>query len=84
MASVKIYVRVQNIFASFKIVACLVVILGGLYELGIGKEKRYNLEMKFTSVICLRKDGKSVEGLGRYVVFTQRSSVGFLQWAMGL
>jgi len=33
VSSVKLYVKIQNIFSSFKILACLIVILGGLYEL---------------------------------------------------
>ncbi|XP_060534790.1 b(0,+)-type amino acid transporter 1-like isoform X2 [Cylas formicarius] len=36
VASVKLYVTVQNVFGSFKVVACLVVIFGGLYELCAG------------------------------------------------
>lgn len=35
--SVKLYVKIQNIFSSFKVVACLIVIFGGLYELDIGE-----------------------------------------------
>lgn len=35
--SVKLYVQIQNIFSSFKVVACLVVIAGGIYELCKGK-----------------------------------------------
>ncbi|XP_069700887.1 b(0,+)-type amino acid transporter 1-like [Periplaneta americana] len=34
--SVKLYVRVQNVFTSCKLLACLVVIVGGVYELCIG------------------------------------------------
>lgn len=37
VSSVKLYVRVQNTFGSFKVLACLVVILGGVYELSLGK-----------------------------------------------
>ncbi|KRT85553.1 Amino acid permease, partial [Oryctes borbonicus] len=36
VSSVKLYVRIQNIFSSFKVVACLIVIFGGLYELAVG------------------------------------------------
>ncbi|GJQ71124.1 hypothetical protein Trydic_g1028 [Trypoxylus dichotomus] len=35
-SSVKLYVRIQNIFSSFKVVACLIVIFGGVYELARG------------------------------------------------
>nr|CAH7757669.1 unnamed protein product [Callosobruchus chinensis] len=38
VSSVKMYVKVQNIFGLFKILACLVVIMGGLYEIGYGFE----------------------------------------------
>ncbi|XP_049785782.1 b(0,+)-type amino acid transporter 1-like isoform X1 [Schistocerca cancellata] len=37
--SVKLYVRVQNIFTVAKLVACCVVVLGGLYELCIGNTR---------------------------------------------
>lgn len=37
VSSVKLYVRVQNTFGSFKVLACLVVILGGVYELSLGE-----------------------------------------------
>ncbi|KAK9499301.1 hypothetical protein O3M35_002357 [Rhynocoris fuscipes] len=37
--SVKLYVKIQNMFSSFKIGACLVVIAGGMYYLGIGRTK---------------------------------------------
>lgn len=37
VSSVKLYVKVQNTFGSFKVLACLVVILGGVYELSLGK-----------------------------------------------
>lgn len=35
-ASVKLYVWVQNIFSSFKVLACLIVVSGGIYEIVIG------------------------------------------------
>lgn len=33
VSSVKLYVKVQNIFGGFKVFACLVVIFGGIYEI---------------------------------------------------
>lgn len=36
MTSVKLYVKVQNIFGVCKVIACLVVIIGGLYEIYLG------------------------------------------------
>ncbi|VEN59866.1 unnamed protein product [Callosobruchus maculatus] len=36
VSSVKMYVKVQNVFGLFKILACLVVIVGGLNEIGCG------------------------------------------------
>ncbi|XP_076272347.1 b(0,+)-type amino acid transporter 1-like isoform X1 [Rhynchophorus ferrugineus] len=36
VASVKLYVIVQNVFGSFKVLACLIVICGGVYELYMG------------------------------------------------
>ncbi|XP_068082590.1 b(0,+)-type amino acid transporter 1 isoform X1 [Anabrus simplex] len=40
--SVKLYVRVQNVFTVCKLLACLVVILGGIYELCIGNTENLN------------------------------------------
>lgn len=37
VTSVKWFVKIQNVFGSFKIIACLVVIGGGIYELVTGK-----------------------------------------------
>lgn len=34
--SVKLYVKVQNVFTSLKLMACLIVIGGGIYELSLG------------------------------------------------
>lgn len=36
MYSVKLYIKIQNMFSSFKVIACLIVICGGIYELIIG------------------------------------------------
>lgn len=36
MYSVKLYVKIQNMFSSFKVIACLIVIFGGIYEIIIG------------------------------------------------
>ncbi|XP_022909963.2 b(0,+)-type amino acid transporter 1-like isoform X2 [Onthophagus taurus] len=36
MSSVKLYVKLQNIFGACKVIACLIVIGGGIYELSIG------------------------------------------------
>lgn len=36
MTSVNLYLKIQNILGSSKIIACVVVILGGLYELARG------------------------------------------------
>ncbi|XP_063227254.1 b(0,+)-type amino acid transporter 1-like [Bacillus rossius redtenbacheri] len=35
--SVKLYVRVQNVFSACKVLACIIVILGGVYELCVGR-----------------------------------------------
>lgn len=40
MTSVKLYVKVQNIFGVFKIAACVLVIIGGSYWLAIGNTER--------------------------------------------
>ncbi|GAB0089843.1 b(0,+)-type amino acid transporter 1 [Sergentomyia squamirostris] len=39
MVSVKLYVRINNIFGFCKVIACLIVIGGGIYELSIGNTK---------------------------------------------
>jgi len=46
VSSVKLYVRVQNTFGSFKVLACLVVILGGVYELALGKSSFIGLRLR--------------------------------------
>lgn len=45
LSSVKLYVRINNIFSVFKVVACLVVIGGGMYQMAIGNTK--NLDSGF-------------------------------------
>ncbi|XP_026461743.1 b(0,+)-type amino acid transporter 1-like [Ctenocephalides felis] len=40
ITSVKLYVKLQNVFATCKVVACLVVIAGGLFELWQGRVER--------------------------------------------
>ncbi|XP_066253024.1 b(0,+)-type amino acid transporter 1-like isoform X1 [Euwallacea similis] len=47
--SVKLYVKVQNIFGSFKILACLVVIIGGAYELFLGNHTKLTKGFQGTS-----------------------------------
>jgi solute carrier family 7 (L-type amino acid transporter), member 9/15 len=37
IVSVKLYVRVQNVFTACKLIACLVVIGGGMYALLMGE-----------------------------------------------
>ncbi|XP_059613552.1 b(0,+)-type amino acid transporter 1-like [Phlebotomus argentipes] len=39
MVSVKLYVSINNIFGFCKVIACLIVIGGGIYELAIGNTK---------------------------------------------
>lgn len=39
LSSVKLYVRINNIFGFCKVGACLIVIIGGIYELCIGNTK---------------------------------------------
>lgn len=39
--SVKLYVRVQNVFTICKLIACAVVIIGGIYALSIGKTEHF-------------------------------------------
>ncbi|RZF34113.1 hypothetical protein LSTR_LSTR010961 [Laodelphax striatellus] len=41
-SSVKLFVKLQNVFSSFKIVACFVVILGGVYSLSAGNVSNLN------------------------------------------
>lgn len=46
LVSVKLYVKINNIFGFCKVVACLIVIFGGIYELSIGNTG--NLKSGFT------------------------------------
>lgn len=34
--SVKLYVKINNIFGACKVIACLIIICGGIYEIAIG------------------------------------------------
>ncbi|KAJ8950656.1 hypothetical protein NQ318_010857 [Aromia moschata] len=52
--SVKVYVKVQNVFGFFKVLACLIVIAGGIYELSIGNTK--NLYQGFEGTTTSPKD----------------------------
>lgn len=36
-ASVKLFVRVQNVFTISKLLACLIIVIGGLYKLCAGE-----------------------------------------------
>lgn len=49
LISVKLYVKLQNIFAACKIFACVVVIVGGIYELGKGNTS--NLDKGFEGTL---------------------------------
>ncbi|XP_063911416.1 b(0,+)-type amino acid transporter 1-like [Zophobas morio] len=55
MSSVKLYVKIQNIFGGCKIIACLVVIFGGLYELII-EGNTFNLTKGFQGTKYSSKD----------------------------
>lgn len=46
LSSVKLFVKVNNIFGAAKVGACFVVIIGGLYQLAIGNTE--NLQSGFT------------------------------------
>ncbi|CAH1982054.1 unnamed protein product [Acanthoscelides obtectus] len=52
--SVKMYVNLQNVFGFFKILACLVVIVGGLYEIILGNTM--NLSNGFEGTSTSPKD----------------------------
>lgn len=45
LVSVKLYVKINNIFGACKVFACLIVIFGGIYELARGNTK--NLQSGF-------------------------------------
>lgn len=42
VTSVKLYVKIQNIFSSFKVIACIIVILGGVYQWILGNFDNLN------------------------------------------
>ncbi|XP_063699556.1 b(0,+)-type amino acid transporter 1-like [Culicoides brevitarsis] len=48
MTSVQLYVKINNIFGFFKVVACLVVICGGIYNLAIGNTENLHEPLKGT------------------------------------
>nr|CAD7586636.1 unnamed protein product [Timema genevievae] len=52
--SVKLFVRVQNVFTGCKLLACVIVILGGIYELCIGNVN--NLSQGFEGSSTSAKD----------------------------
>lgn len=49
MSSVKLYVRINNIFGVCKVIACLIIICGGVYELAIGNTKNITSGFKGTT-----------------------------------
>lgn len=49
-SSVKLYVRIQNIFSSFKVLACLIVIFGGIYEIAKGNTDNLNKGFEGTNL----------------------------------
>ncbi|KAJ8918679.1 hypothetical protein NQ315_014999 [Exocentrus adspersus] len=53
-ASVKLYVLIQNIFSCFKVIACLIVVGGGIYEIAIGNSE--NLQGGFQGTTSSPKD----------------------------
>lgn len=54
VSSVKLYVKIQNIFGSFKVIACLIVIFGGIYQICSGDTQ--NLEKGFEGTSFAAKD----------------------------
>ncbi|XP_018578925.1 b(0,+)-type amino acid transporter 1-like [Anoplophora glabripennis] len=53
-ASVKLYVLIQNIFGCFKVIACLIVVGGGIYEIAMGNAE--NLQKGFEGTTSSPKD----------------------------
>lgn len=49
LSSVKLYVRINNIFGVCKVIACLIIIVGGIYELSIGNTKNLSSGFKGTT-----------------------------------
>lgn len=49
LSSVKLYVRINNIFGVCKVIACLIVIGGGVYELCMGNTKNLSSGFKGTT-----------------------------------
>ncbi|CAG9821866.1 unnamed protein product, partial [Phaedon cochleariae] len=54
VSSVKLYVRIQNTFGSCKVIACLIVICGGLYQICLGNTD--NLKRGFEGTSTSPKD----------------------------
>lgn len=49
ISSVKLYVKIQNLFGCFKVIACLIVIIGGIYEICVGNVKNLKKGFEGTS-----------------------------------
>jgi solute carrier family 7 (L-type amino acid transporter), member 9/15 len=49
LVSVKLYVKINNIFGVCKVFACLIVICGGIYELAIGNTQNLTSGFKGTN-----------------------------------
>lgn len=49
LVSVKLYVKINNIFGVCKVIACLIVIIGGIYELSIGNTANLSSGFKGTT-----------------------------------
>lgn len=49
LSSVKLYVRINNIFSVCKVIACLIIIGGGIYQLAIGKTENLQSGFKGTT-----------------------------------
>lgn len=53
VSSVKLYVKITNIFGSIKILVCFIIIIGGLYELFRGKCLYETTEKRMSKGGCL-------------------------------
>lgn len=50
-SSVKLYVKIQNMFSTLKIAACFIVILGGFYYLVTGTSQQFYFFISFLNFI---------------------------------
>lgn len=63
MTSVKLYLKIQNFCAVMKIIACLVVIGGGIYQVSLGIIRLMSFYIRLNTKIYFSGNYKNLENL---------------------